>query len=156
MIINKMIKIIRMLFESYLYVSNIINYNILSNDIDIFYYIINEGINESNDHSKETKDNKESKDNKEIEMYNNNYKIYMSSNNNYKKENNKLIKRSETMVIKFKECSWCNNNIDSTNQITYHYMDNIYCNIKCRNKQIESDTLNTIKNNQQIRYNYSI
>ena len=138
MIINKMIKIIKMLFDSYVYISSIICPYIIYNEDRILNYI--------NTEYKLTHYNDDIKYNKDFQRYNNNYKIIMSSNNyNYKKNNNKLIKRSQNTDIIFKNCNWCNNNIDSTNQITYHYMDNIYCDIKCRNKQIEKDTINTIK-----------
>ena len=152
-----MIKIIRMVFNSYVYVSNIIYSNTIMYNVDtILDYIDNHHLHESNNYNDDNKNKNKNKNNKDIEIYNNNYKIFMSSNYYNKDNNNKLNNRLHTTTLKFNECNWCNKNINSTNQITYHYMDNIYCDIKCRNKQIEKDTIDTIKNNQQIRYNYSI
>ena len=46
---------------------------------------------------------------------------------------------TESVLNKFQRCNWCGNYIDTKRQIIYLYMDKTFCNIKCRNNQIEED-----------------
>ena len=77
-------------------------------------------------------------DNNDNKKYNNsNYKKIIISKK-YKKK--KYVTLSEK-IIKFDICGWCNNYIDTSFETTYIYMDNIYCNLTCRNNQLNKDKI---------------
>jgi len=149
-----MIKIIRILFDMYVYIVKLFYNEDTINEDTINEDTINEDtINEdtiNEDNINIDYKNEDNIDNTYRQRYNNNYKKFISSDNNPK---HKKIQHSQSTIIEFQHCGWCNAYIDTTFQITYLYMDKIYCNIKCRNNQIEKDKGN---NNPQMTYNYSI
>ena len=60
-----------------------------------------------------------------------------NEDNNIKDNTYKQV--SQSTINKFQQCKWCGTYFDTTNQVLYLYMDNIYCTIKCRDNQIKED-----------------
>ena len=61
---------------------------------------------------------------------------YVLSNDDNHNEDNEY---TQSVLNKFQRCNWCGNYIDTRHQTIYLYMDKTFCNIKCRNNQIEED-----------------
>jgi len=111
-----MIKIVQILFNTCVYVESCICKYVLSHD---------DNHNENNHYDNHNEDN-HNKDNHNEDNHN---------EDNHNEDN----EYTQSVLNKFQRCNWCGNYIDTKRQIIYLYMDKTFCNIKCRNNQIEED-----------------
>ena len=61
------------------------------------------------------------------------------SNEDNNNKDNTYKQAFQSTINNFQQCKWCGTYFDTTNQVLYLYMDNIYCTIKCRSSQIKKD-----------------
>ena len=84
-------------------------------------------------------------DNTDNEIYNEKYKKNYKQFLQNSQPNNSHIKKSYSTSLPVHYCGWCSKYIDTP---SHAYMDKIYCNIHCRNYQINSDSKFPIKKRQ--------
>jgi len=126
-----MITLIRTLFNWYIYIAAYLCPQSLSG----FKEKSSDSPLSSNDET-ELLVNNEYIDDDDREIYNRNFKQFMDYDDYDDYVTHETIKKSKSTSLPLHYCGWCGAYIP---RATHLYMDNVFCNIKCRNYQITND-----------------